>query len=91
LGYSYGEGHHPAAPPKNMRKSMTISVTEDLRKFILDQTRAQHYNSVSDYIRSLIRKERIRCDRAPVRAEEPLILMTMNESLASDAWDHIDE
>ncbi|HTK38872.1 MAG TPA: type II toxin-antitoxin system ParD family antitoxin [Pyrinomonadaceae bacterium] len=41
-----------------MRKTMNISVSEKMHSFILDRTSAGCYGSASEYIRSLVRRDR---------------------------------
>ena len=38
-----------------MRRTMNISVTDEMHRFILARTRAGRHSSVSEYIRSLVR------------------------------------
>jgi Arc/MetJ-type ribon-helix-helix transcriptional regulator len=41
-----------------MRKTMNISMSEDMYDFVLDTTRSRLYSSTSEYVRTLIRKDR---------------------------------
>ena len=41
-----------------MRRTINISVSEEMYSVILDRTRDGYYDSVSEYIRALIRKDK---------------------------------
>lgn len=53
-----------------MRRTMNISMPEDMHEFVLGEANSRYYGSTSEYIRRLIRKERLRVeadDTPPVR------------------------
>ena len=44
-----------------MRKTITISVPEEMYSFIFERSRSRFYGAVSEYIRSLVREDQFRC------------------------------
>jgi Arc/MetJ-type ribon-helix-helix transcriptional regulator len=65
-----------------MRKIMNISVSEEMYSYILKSVREGCHSSVSEYVRSLVRRDRSeRLDRSAGR-EETVTLRRVNEVLA---------
>ncbi len=64
-----------------MRKTMNISLSEEMHSFILERVRAEYHSSASEYIRSLIRRERsnLGAEQSPAVLPPP---RTANEVLA---------
>lgn len=69
-----------------MRKTITISVSDEMHRLIHEGARVHYYSSVSEYIRFLVRR-----DRRPdtVIGEEPVSapLRTANQCMEDTAWE----
>ena len=50
-----------------MRKTINISVSDDMFSFIREKGRSEFYDSASDYIRALVRRDRFRAYKARSR------------------------
>lgn len=65
-----------------MRKMMNISVPEDMYEFILESTRQKRFGSVSEYIRSLVRQDRLEQIAQTEVPQENWEIRPINECLA---------
>ncbi|MBK9215320.1 MAG: hypothetical protein IPM59_06920 [Chloracidobacterium sp.] len=64
-----------------MRRTITISVSEDLHAAILDAARKRFYSSVSEYIRFLVRNDNLKPEAKP--AGPPRLPRSANERIAA--------
>jgi antitoxin ParD1/3/4 len=69
---------------------MTISLPEDLKKFVKKRSVSAHYGTPSDYIRGLIREDLQRLEQERLEAE---LLKGLRSGkgipMTKDAWQHI--
>jgi Arc/MetJ-type ribon-helix-helix transcriptional regulator len=54
-----------------MRKTINISVSDEMYEFILRQVREHFHYSISDYLRSLIRHDEFRREVGPTSKKRP--------------------
>ena len=64
-----------------MRRTITISVSEDMYDAIHDAARKRFYSSVSEYIRFLVRNDDLKAETKP--AEPARLPLTANERMAA--------
>ena len=58
---------------------MNISMPEEMYDFVVTQVSERFHYSVSDYLRSLIRQDQVRCARDTVLRFEDIRLRPVNE------------
>lgn len=54
-----------------MRKTMNISLTDDLHRYVLERVEAGSYGSASEYIRTLLRRDKGERVELKTRAAHP--------------------
>ena len=68
-----------AVPQGIMRKTITISVSEEMHTLIHKGMRTRYYSTVSEYIRFLVRRDQAR--DAVTRQDPPVRLRTANQAM----------